>query len=211
MGFSNGDRVEISIRGTWLDQAWFNVWQYRVGAAVALVTAEQLGEAWWNHVKTTYRAIAPDTVTTCFQSVLVKSLESPTGDYGEYSIPFAEADGTRSPSGIGDPLPSYTGIGVRLSVGTRATRPGQKRLTFLYEADQSANVLAAGITAAAVALMDVMIVEMVLGSPAATMTLQPVVVRKDVAGMATVDQDITSYAINPYISSQISRKRGHGI
>jgi len=211
MSFAIGDIVEVALRGRWLDNTWMNVWQYRIDVTSALITAENLGEGWWNHVKATYRGLAPDTVANCFIDVLVRSLMSPTADYGVYAIGAAETDGSRSTAGIGDPQASFVGVGVKLAVGTRTTRPGSKRFPFLYEADSSANILAAGITAGVVAHMDVMVADMTLGAPAATMVLQPHVVKKDAAGLALVWQPITSYAVNGYTSSQVSRKQGRGI
>lgn len=211
MALAAGEIIEVSIRGNWLAQAWFNVWQYEVGVTLPGENAAQVAQAWWNHVKSTYRALAPNLADVYFSSVICKSLDSPTGDYAEYAIPPAEQNGTRAVGAGGDALPSFLGAGVRLAVGTRVTRPGQKRFNFLYEGDVVQQTLVGPYITLINAHMAVMSVTMVLGAPIATATLNPVVVRKGIDGMAVADQPVTGFALNTFVTSQVSRKRGRGI
>lgn len=211
MGFAIGENIEVSIRGTWQAESWFNVWQYTVASTVGVATAAQWGEGWWNHVKTLYRTLAPVVITNLFQSVLVKSIDDPAGDYGEFAIPSGESVGLRGAGGLVDPMPTFNAAAVRLAVATRATRPGQKRFTFLYEADSVGQYIGAAYTTGLVNLMDLMTATMILGAPVATGTLQPVVVRKDGNGIVVAAQDITGYAISPFVATQGSRKVNKGM
>lgn len=211
MAFNVGDIVEISISGDWQAQRWFNIWQYEVSVVAGSDTAADIGEAWWNHVKTTYRALAATIITQAFLNVSVKTLESLVGDYGNFPIPAGERVGTRASGGLGDYLPSFSGAGVRLAVATRLTRPGQKRFPFLMDLDSDANALGSAFNALLVTHMNVMDSTMVLGAPAALATLNPVVVSKFPNGLQEVWQPVTGYAVNPNITSQVSRKVGNGI
>jgi hypothetical protein len=211
MAFTDGDVTEIAIRGVWLGQAWYNVWQYELNLPAEGMTAADLGEAWWNHVKGTYRAIAINNQTGVFQSVLVKSLESLVGDAGEFPIPIGEGAGTRTPPTDLTIQPSFLAAGVRLSVGTRLTRPGQKRFAFLTEEDSAQNALGSAFNGLVNTHMNLMSAPMILGVPALLTELLPVVVRKDATGVAVLHQDITGFVINPNVTSQVSRKIGRGI
>lgn len=202
--------VEISNRGTVSGQQVMNVWQYQVTSNPGPVTAGQLGEAWWNHMKTTLRAIPTTNASTMFQSILVRELDSLTGAYGEYAVPSGERAGTRSPGSESSPLPNFNAAGVRLVVAERTTRPGQKRFAGLSETDNDTGQLQTALLAALNAHFAVAIVPATLGAPAALTVLAPVVVRKDADGLPVVFQEVEGYVINPYMTSQVSRKIGRG-
>lgn len=210
MAIGLGGLVEISNRGTINGQQVMNVWQYRVGAFPGTVTAAQLGEAWWNHVKTTLRAIPTTTAATAFQSVIVRDLSSLTGDYGEYAVPSGERAGTRAAGSEPSPLPVFNAAGVRLVVATRETRPGQKRFAGLTETDNDNGQLQTAALAALNAHFAVAVPNMTLGAPAALVVLKSVVVRKGPDGLPVSSQDVVGYVINPYMTSQVSRKIGRG-
>lgn len=211
MAIGSGDLIEVSLRGTQLGSVVYNVFQYEVVVGLGSVTAAQYAEAWWNHVKTTMRGLFPTSYSGYFQSVLLRELNDPTGDYGEFAIPTAERAGTRSVGAADSPLPPFNAVGMRLTVSTRATRPGQKRFTCLAEADQDYDALQSGVISAANALGAVLTADMVLGAPAATATFRPIVVRKDNLGAVTAYQRVTGYLVNSRPTSQVSRKFGRGI
>jgi len=204
-----GSLVEISVNMVAMGQQNLNAYQYLANSVPPLITAVHIGEAWWNHVKATMRAIWPSGFGTPFVSVRVRELNNLTGEFAEYDIPVAERAGTRA-NPTGEKMPPFNALGVRLVVGTRATRPGQKRYSILYEGDQADGVLGAAPVAAVVALMNVMTVDLALGAPAATAALRPIVTRKDSAGFVTASQTITGYLINPNVTSQNTRKIGRG-
>ena len=102
-------------------------------------------------------------------------------------------------------------MGVRLAVGTRLTRPGQKRLGFLTQSDAIGNDLQADYNTAAVALMDVMSADMVLGAPAVGVVLRPYVVGLNADGTIRTSQAVIGYSINQKVTSQVSRRFGRGV
>lgn len=211
MAILTGALLEVSINGEANNNAVYNVWQYEVGTTAPTITAENVAEAWWQHVKAVYRAVAATNYSGLFRQVMVRELNAPTGAFGTWAIPSAEWAGTRSPGSAAEFLPTFNAAGVRLNVGTRVTRPGQKRFSGLVESDNDSGSLTAGVLTALDNLMVVMIASMTLGAPAATMTLQPIVVRKDAMGAVTAHQTIGSYSTNNLITSQVSRKPGRGI
>lgn len=211
MAIGGGSLIEVGLHMAFLSNAAvYNVWQYEVEGTFGPSSASQFGEAWWNHVKDEYRAICSANASP-FRTVLVRELNEPAGAYGEYAIPTAEWSGTR-PAPAGDWLPSYVGVGVRLTVDTRVTRPGQKRFSFLTESDSDGTYVQTDYATRLATLMGVMSGQMVLGDPAVGATLNPIVVRKDPAtGVVTAHQNISGYIINNALTSQVSRRVGRGI
>lgn len=207
---ANGSIIEISVIGLALDQTVMNVFQYEAGSVLSGTTATQLGEAYWNHVKTTYRGLCPTVFSGYFRTIKVAELNDPAGAYGEYTVPTGERGGTRNPGGANTPLPAFAAVGMRLAVATRTTRPGQKRFPFVTEEDNDYGQLTPGIIAAANALGAVLTTTITLGAPSALTTLKPVIVRKDAAGAVTAQQDVTGFIVNPFVTSQVSRKPGRG-
>ena len=136
--------VKIAINADYLGQQWQMVqWYTPTGAAFLTADARGVGEAYWNDVKTALRATVPaNSAIGGFRSIFV-SEPGPNGAYGEFPIPTAEQVGTRSTAGLGDQMPPFVAVGVRLTVATRATRPGQKRFAFVNEVDSVNGVLQA--------------------------------------------------------------------
>lgn len=211
MGFGEGDIAEVSLRCLMQGQWSFNVWQYRVTSAFASGTPAQLGEAWWATVKAAYRAVATVQYIGLFRSVFVRNLTADPEEYGEFTVPSGEQNGTRPGTGADELLPPFVSAGVRLAVGTNLTRPGQKRFFGFTESDNVSGYIASGAASAIAALMDIMVDPFTLPVPALLVTLQPVVVRKDAAGAVVAHQNITGYVANPAFTSQVSRKFGRGI
>lgn len=211
MAIGSGALIEVSLRGLSLGSEVFNVFQYEVIVGLGSVTAAGYAEAWWNHVKTSMRGLFPISYSGYFRSVLLKELNNAAGAYGEYAIPAGERGGTRTIVSADAPLPAFNAVGMRLTVGSRVTRPGQKRFTALVEEDVDYGNLTAGVLAAANTLGGVLTADMVLGSPAATATFRPIVVRKDVTGAVTAHQPVAGFIVNSMPTSQVSRKFGRGI
>jgi len=211
MAFALEEIIEIAISGIWAGETWSNVWHYQGIGAIAGLDAVAVGEAWWNHVKSTYRALAVSSQGGAFNSVLVKSITHLDGEYGEFPVPTAERVGTRTPPTNGQLLPSSNAAAVRLSVASRVTRPGQKRFTFLVEDDTSSNDIQSAFLALLQTHMSVMAANMLLGAPALAAELDPIVLRKGVDGSVGAFQPITGFFRNGSVSSQVSRKAGRGI
>lgn len=189
---------------------WYNVFQYLYAELVTAATAAQIGEAWWAHVKSTYRALYAADAGNLFESVFVRELDNPVGEYATYAIPTGERVGTRTAPSPGTFCPPFLATGVQLTVGSRATRPGQKRLPVLYEADVEGDALQSAWIALVESWANVIDTPMVLGAPAATSVLSPIVTRKDPTGAVMASQAVTGHLTNTYCTSQNSRKRGRG-
>lgn len=210
LAINTGSFVEMLVNMTIFNQQNLMAWHYEVQDWAAGVTAVQLGEAWWNHVKATYRAVIPSALGATFRSIKVLELSNPSGDYAEFDIPLGEQAGTRVAGVSGEAMPPYVAVGARLVVGTRATRPGQKRYPGVYEGDNSAGVVGSALLGAVQASLTVMTASMLLGAPAATVRLQPIVTRIVPPGVITGYQNITGYLVNQNLTTQNSRKFGRG-
>jgi len=210
MGIPNTSIVEILVQGLCLGQRWMNVFQYLIANPVGDTEPVALAAAWWNDVKASYRAMVVSTASSAFMSVVVRDLSVPTGAYAEWPIPGGEHAGNRTTSELGDNMPPFTAFAVRLTVGSRVTRPGQKRFPFLNEVDNGAGLLVGDMGTLAASWAAIIAHEMTLGVPALLTVLTPVICRKDAAGLVTAHQPVTGYIVNPYITSQNTRKIGRG-
>lgn len=211
MAFS-ASHIEITLRYTVLSQECQTARQYTWdGAAIAAATAVQVGEAWWNHVKAAWRAlVVADAVAGEFKSVLVREIGGSLS-YGEYPIPVGEKLGTRSATGLGAYLPSYCAVGVRLSVGSSVTRPGQMRIPFMTEFDNDNNNVHATFQGLVNTLADLYDAPNTLGAPVATGVLTPNVVRYgNNPDTLLASQPIIGHVTNTSTTSQVSRRKGHG-
>lgn len=211
MAIGVGTLLEISLGMIADGQSAMNVYQYEVTVSPSTKSAAEVAEAWWNHVKTNYRALAVSGGGRQFDKVVVRELNNPTGELAEFSVPAGEQDGTRAAGSLGPYLPTANAVGVRLTVGTRATRPGQKRIPFLTEGDVTGNPVGATFIGLTEALMGTMTGTITLGDPAEFVVLDPIITRKDATGAVTAHQPVTGFIVNPYVSSQVSRKYGRGI
>jgi hypothetical protein len=203
--------LKVAIRGEYLGQRVEVVQWYRlVGSAFLTADVVQVLEAYWNDIKTDWRAFhvaSPKDLTLS----LFGSEAGPTGQYAEYAIPTGEQQGTRSSIGLGDFMPPTIGVGIRLTVGSRATRPGQKRPWGSLEGDNVDGAAQAAIVSAANAVAPVFSGGRVLGVPVATGVMQGEVVRLDpISGLVTTAQDLIGFVVNSNLTTQNSRKVGHG-
>jgi len=211
VAITTGSKISISLNATSAGQTIMNVWEYSVLEIVGTPTAGHYGEAWWNHVKAGYRALALAAWGQVFTSVRVSELGNPLGEYGEFAIPTGERAGTRSNPTDAESMPNFTAVGVRLSVSTRVTRPGQKRFAFLTQSDVLGEDVQAPFQTLVATLMTTMVANMTLGAPAAGVVLVPNVVGLNADGTIRGAQLVTGYAINGKVTSQVSRRFGRGI
>lgn len=206
-----GANVRIIPRYTWLGQQCENVFTYNLnGAPLVTASAADVAEAWWNDFKTDLRALCPAvSAWASFDSVFVTELVS-GGAYGEYAIPSGERVGTRA--GVSDdlPLPGFVCGGVRLVVGTRATRPGQKRFPFVTDVDVDGNSLGGTYFGLLDTVADHCAANISFGGGLVGSGASPVVGGTVVSGFPTVFQSVTGYVTSHYVTSQVSRKLGHG-
>lgn len=210
---NQGSHIQVALEMSSQNQQQMNVWYYTVGEIAVGVTAHNIAEAWWNHVKSAYRATAVATQTGFkFLSVTIRDDDDPAGDAATFAITAGEQAGTRSaPAGGSDLMPPYASATARLHVGTRATRPGSKRFGFLYEADNVHGYLDAGFAGVVTGVLAVAATNIVLGAPAALTQLLPVVRGKGSSNPPVITyQPITGYSVSPYVTTQNSRKFGRG-
>lgn len=208
-----GSEIKITVRYTYLEQKCENVQYYRpVGAAFLTATMDGVLEAYWNTVKSAFRAIMTDNLPDAsWDSILGEEIDGGLS-FAEFPIPVLERVGTRATTGLGEPLLSFAAGGFRQTVATRLTRPGQKRFPFLFEADVIRNVLGGAYLALLAAVADFFCTDVPLGVPVLTGVLSPEVVHDPTPSRPTrATQLITGFIINPDVTSQVSRKKGRGI
>lgn len=211
MAITTGSKISVTLNMTTAGYVAQNVWSYNVLELVGTPSASHYGEAWWNHVKVAYRSIAALGWGASFKSVRVLELGSSVGEYGEFSIPAGEQTGTRANPVDADVTPVFLAAGVRLTVPTRVTRPGQKRLPFLTQADQASQDISVAFKALVATMMDTMTANMTLGAPAAGVVLVPSVVGLNSDGTIRASQVVSGYVVADKVTSQLSRKAGSGI
>jgi len=207
-----GVPIQIAMRGTNINQqVQMGQWFVTDGAAFLTADATAVGEAFWDQVKTTFRATQPDTGATFLTNILV-SEPGPTGAFGEYAVPPEEQMGTRDIADVDQALPPFIAAGIRLTVATRLTRPGQKRLWGQRESDQFNGTWTEDYQTLVNAFAAVISEPITLGAPVATGVLIPVVTRLSPDSSEVLEyQNVTGFVLNPNVTSQNSRKFGRGI
>lgn len=211
MAIGIGVPLKIVIRGQWQGQVFNNIcWYETDGAAFLTADAVGVGEAFWNDIKTVWRAAMATTAELTTTSILV-SEPGPTGAFGEFAVPPDEQQGTRTVSPLTFP-PSFNAAGIRLTVATRTTRPGQKRIVGACEQDITGNTLVAGYITLLNNLAPKFAEPIILGAPVATGVLTPIVTRvASIGGAVLASQPVTGWVTNPNATSQVSRKIGRGV
>jgi len=201
---------EITVAGGSPGVGQMNVMHYHADSGSVTATGEDLANAWWQNVKGWWRSVAATNFVDMFKLVTARDITDLAGAYGTFGIPLVEQGGTRAPGASPEGLPDFVAAGVRLNVGTRLTRPGQKRLAGLNENDQFSSILTAGVLSVVQAWGDQAIQTLTLGEPAPLLVITPVVVHKLPDGSAGVYQPMTSATAAANVTSQVSRKRGRG-
>lgn len=206
-----GAYTRISLRYTYLGQKCQNIAYYQnVGVAFLTATMAEVLEAYWNDVKAALRALTSTAVAVgTWDSILGEEIGG-GGSYAEYAIPTAERPGTRGVGNDGEWVTGVLAVGARLVVGTHATRPGQKRLPFLREGDITGDQLLSTAITLFQPAMQKFSQNITLGAPVALGVLTPVVGGTVVGGYPTVFQVVTGLLMNTNVTSQVSRKAGHG-
>lgn len=204
--------LKMTIRGRIIEQVFMVGCWYRITGA-AFLTATPLGvaEAYWNDIKGAWRALQlsdPAFVTTSI------FCEEPgvAGQYAEYPIPSAEQGGLRAMTGGTNLLPPFVAFGIRQTVGSRVTRPGQKRIPGVGEQDSTNQFVNAGTVTLVDSLAAKFSSGITLGVPVATGVMNPEVCRVDpITRLIIAKQDATGFLTNPNTTSQVSRKYGRGV
>lgn len=211
MALNIDDLVEISLVMTFGAETYMNVYGYKITSGIGDIGGPDLAEAWWNYVKDEYRGLVRASGSFLFSSVLVREMNDPTGVLAEWNIPSGEQQGNRAGVSDSEFLPPFNAAGFRLTVGSRVTRPGQKRIPGLLEVDSVGGGLSAAYITALEALCDEVTETLTLAAPAVGFNLTPHIFRKDATGAVTTSQEVVGYVINPNVTSQNSRKFGRGM
>lgn len=148
MAISEGTLLELSVRMRFGETLLMNVYGYEVTGTFSNIAAVNVAEAWWNSIKGGMRSLVRPSTGFTFRSIVVREMNNPTGELAEWNVPAGESAGTRSGVDLSEFLPAFNAAGFRLTVGSRATRPGQKRIPGLLEVDSETGVLSASYTAA---------------------------------------------------------------
>ena len=206
-----GGRLKITLRWQMSLQNCEAVQWYSTDGA-AFLTADMSGvlEAYWNDIKTVWRNLIVTSPEFQFTELLGAE-ENPSGAFGSYAVPVLERQGTRAAGALGNFMPGFNSAGVKLNVATRVTRPCQKRLPGLMEGDNANGLLEAPYIALANLVAAKYSAPVVLGVPVATGVLEPIICHLDpVTGLPIASQPVIGHSINQFITSQVSRKIGHG-
>lgn len=202
-----GDHFQITFFQEVLSQQVINVYDYEAAGA-ASADAAGVAAAWWEFNKADWRNLQPNS--SQFNSLIVRC--DGTGgnlDTGEFAIPPAERSGLRG--SIGDALASFNAVGCKFTVGTRVTRPGSKRWAVLGENDVAAQLLGGGVLALAEAFAAQLIVPFTYGTLAAGHGVLQVFGGPIQSNpVREVWNEVIGYLVDPYVTSQVSRKQGHG-
>lgn len=202
--------VRITLKYTYLGQKCQTVQHYTpIGAA--WLTADAIGgaTAWWNDIKAAWRACIVTSSNFEFDTVLFEEIGG-GGGFAEYAVPLAEKQGTRAVGSLGDWLAPFTAVGCKQVVGTRVTRPGQKRFPGAMEGDNQTG----SVNTTYLALIDPLAAKystmQTMGAPVATGNLTPIVASYDAGGAVIATQPITGYLLRTTFTTQVSRRQGHG-
>jgi hypothetical protein len=212
MPFLPNDEIKVAFRYTYLGQKCENVQTYLVGGVSSvLFTMDQVLEGLWNDYKARFRALgSTSTAVNTFDSLLGQQVGGSL-QFAEFAIPSGERAGTRAAGDDGEWLTSFAAVGIRQTVGTRLTRPGQKRFPFLREGDVVGNAIAPTPLIPFNALGGAFSQVSVLGAPALGMALQPQVVHEPGARDPVRHvQPVIGWVTNSNVTSQVSRKLGRG-
>jgi len=209
MAIAVDDVYRLTVAGSSGSQVLNNVWFLRITAApIPPITPAQVAEAWWNDKKVLYRGMVTNVWTQAFLSVAIEQVDVAVAGFGVYAIPAGEQAGTRVPAvAPGNvQMNTFSAIGMRLNVSTRATRPGQKRFWGLSEGDVLGNNLEAPAAAAAVAFGATLASTILFGAPALSAEAKMIVRASGADNVPQVHQDITGASVSLNVRSQVSRR-----
>lgn len=204
--------LKVTLRGQVAGQRWQSGCWYRItGAAFLTATLLGVAEAYWNDIKTTWRTLQMNTPTFTTDELFIEE-EGTTGQYATYPIPSAEQTGLRSLSGGMNLSAPFNAFPIRQTVGSRVTRPGQKRYPGVGEQDQNDGSLNGTVLALLGAFAPKVSGGITLGAPVATGVMWAEVCRVDpTTRLIIAKQDVSGFFLPPYVTSQVSRKIGRGI
>lgn len=203
MAYAAGDVIRMTMVQKYDEQQCLNVFYYKVGVlGGGGITPAVAGENFWEHVEDNWRIVTSDEVT--FDRVLVENLDGDLS-YGEYVIPDAERHGQVTT----ESMAAFVAVGIKLNRTSRLTRNGAKRIVGITESSvDQFGVLSAGAYTVFQELADVFADDLMAG---AAVFAEPVIVGfPNDNRLARVEVSIDTATVATVITTQNSRKRGHG-
>ena len=204
MALSDGDIIEIVDRQLQGADVTLNVYHYRINTSVIPPSPAQVAEFWWNDCNTVIRDLQTDDILHI--RVTCRHLDNAT-NYGEYIIPEEEQAGVNT--GV-DTLPRQDAVGVTFQPAEPLVKPGSKRIAGIPE-NVSGNwgLLTSGfvtIVGEYGAHMSSQLNDVVHGA-----VLTPIIVGLPNDNRPSrVEIEMQGYVVNPYITTQNTRKIGRG-
>lgn len=203
-----GSIIRLYLNGSMYGQEVHNVFHYRTPAAYADGLGNVICQSFWDSIKVNWRALYMTTLDLTYTSVNMDVVDG-GGQYGSYSIPAGEQAGTRSPTG-NSYLPSFNAYSITFNPVLRLVRPGSKRIAGVTELDNSAGL----IVGTTVTLLNTLANNLINGFNV-TGTIGNTSLSIYSGGTLTrptpLAIDVGSYRVLPAISTQNSRKIGHGV
>lgn len=202
MAYAVGDIVRVTFRQKYDEQQCLNVFYYGILTAAITSSPAQVGEIWWNYHRTKWRDLVSNQVT--FDRLVVENLDGDLS-YGEYIIPVAEKQGNQ----LGIPMASFNAYGFQLNRTSRAVRNGGKRVVgVVEEAVGNYGVLVTSYQGYANDLGLLFASDVVAGI---VPYMRPVIVGfPNQDRPERVEVDIDAVTTKTIVTTQNSRKRGHG-
>lgn len=207
-----GAEIHVAFRYTYLGQRCENVQAYvAAGLTTTGATMENWLEALWNDYKVRLRAFAPnDPAIGTFDSLVGTEIGGGL-NFAEFPIPTLERVGERVVVDGARWLSGLNAGGFRQTVATRLTRPGQKRFPWVLDTQAQNNSLGADYLALLTDVATAFSTPSILGAPVVDANPIPIVVHEPgVRDPVRRTQAITGFVVNPDLTSQVSRKKGHG-
>jgi len=203
--------VRVTDVQTYFAQQVLNVYYYKTATDFGGTSAAELAETFWFYFGDKLRAC--QSYELSHWNINVESLDGSL-DFGTYTIPPAEREGTQVDTNSMSPFAAY---GIKLVVSTRQVRPGSKRISGVGEAAVGnggailtpqltvLNTLADQMTQNLVSLLtlDVML-PVIVGFP------HPVSPTGRPARLTRVDFPVVSASVMPTLTTQNTRKYGRG-
>lgn len=210
MTFAAGDHVKIVVKQSFLNQLVLNVFHYEMVDSGTL-TAVALAQAFWDDIKAGWRGMVTTGVN--FNQVDVYDNDDPLGEFGSYAIPLAERLGVYGALNF----PPNIAYGFKLTVPTRVTKPGALRIVGIRTdgVDTGGTYQAAQVTV--VNTFRTAFINGFRPGAAGTIGGLPVVYgaphnasSRYPARETAVYSPVTDIVLQPYITTQNTRKYGRG-
>ena len=201
---TTGDILEIVDRQTTNPDVALNVYHYRLESGILVIDAADIAEFWWNDCNIVIRELQTSSIDHI--RVTCRNIDN-SAQYGEYLVPPAEQGGTY---GTGDTQARQAAAGIAFRPVTPDVRAGQKRIAGVPEAGSGQwglwdSVYLGRMTDYADHLSSQ------LNSLAPAFVLVPVIVGLPNDDRPTrVEVEIAGHVLNPYVTSQNTRKIGRG-